>query len=349
MSSSERKTKQATPRKLRKSREDGEVAQGKKAIALLSVAVLMGAAVAMLKSIGLTLARLFDTIFVHIGQPVTEVWDVAAHDTGTALMEATVPFVGLSVFAVVGSTIAYHRGIPFSMKPIVPNFTRLNPAQGFKRMFGKRSWVETGVGLVQLVIWVSISYTLITYQMEDMLDLHACGLSCMEVVAWRLFRNIAIAALVLFLLLAVIETVLQAALYKNEQKMTATEYRREMKDSFGAPEIRRARARMRMEDQFFNTVDPEVIGVDMANMCFYSKKAAVAIRYHPEVAPIPMICAVASGAEVETLRNTIRQNGFPETRSRKVAETCLRRPVGTPAPQSIHKDLAAGISRMFEE
>jgi type III secretion protein U len=347
MSSSEKKTKQATPRKLRKAREDGSVAQSRKVTGLVVVAVLLGTVILIFKTVAQTLTQYFNVTFAFVGQPLTLVWDKAFYELAVALLKSVVPVVIVGAVTLFAASVTFHRGIPFSMKPIVPNFSRLSPSEGLKRMFGRRSWVETASGLLQLVVWTSISAVFILRYRDEFLSLHSCGLPCIEVTAWSLFKSLAVAAIILFLLLASIESVLQFALYKQDQKMTTTEYKREMKDNFGSPEIRRARARIRHEEQFYNTVDPEVIGVGMANMCFYSKNAAVAIRYHPEIAPVPYICAVASGNEVQVLRAKVRESEFPEMQSRKIAEACLRRPVGTPVPSEIHNALVAGINKMF--
>jgi type III secretion protein U len=311
------------------------------------VAALLGMLILLLKTVAQILTQYFNAIFPLVGQPLVQVWDRAAYDLMTTLLKSVGPVVGLGIAAVFATTIIFHRGIPFSMKPIVPDFSRLDPAQGFKRMFGLRSWVESSIGLLQLIVWTSLSAFIILQYRDDLLELYACGLPCVEVTTWKLFQSLAIAAIILFLFIAGIEVILQFALYRRDQKMTTSEFKREMKDSFGAPEIRRARARIRREEQFFSTVDTEVIGADRANMCFYSNSGAVAIRYHPEIAPVPYICAIAIGSDAPALRAKLRESEFPEMRSRKIVETCMKRPVGTPVPSEIHTELAAGISKMF--
>jgi type III secretion protein U len=347
MSSSEKKTKQATPRKLRKAREDGMVAQSRKAISLFVVAVLLGTMIPLLKTVAQILMQYFNSIFPLVGQPLDQVWDRALHEMTTTLLKAVGPVAGIGIATVLATTVMFHRGIPFSMKPIVPNFSRLDPAQGLQRIFGLRSWVESSIGLLQLIVWSSLSAFIILQYRDDLLGLYSCGLPCVEVTAWSLFQSLALAAIILFLLIAGIEVILQFALYRRDQKMTASEFKREMKDNFGSPEIRRARARLRREEQFYSTVNTEVIGAGMANMCFYSNSGAVAVRYHPEIAPVPYICAIASGRDVTALRAKMRESEFPEMRSRKIVEICLKRPVGTPVPPEIHTELAACISKMF--
>jgi type III secretion protein U len=345
--SSERKSKPASQQKLRKARRDGSVPQSQKVVTLIVVSAVLGAAILLIGMTRDALSDLFETTFGLIGAPLDVVQTRAPHAFLQALGQAVGPFLGLAVATAVLTSISYHRGIPFAMKPIVPDFARLNPAQGFKRMFGRRSWIEASVGLVQLVIWGAIACAVILDQWRILFHAHACGLPCLDALAWQLLRSLALAAIVLFLALAVLETVLQRALFNHEQRMTLSEYKREMKDNFGAPEIRRARARARAEDDYFNTVDIEQTGMEMANMCFFSDSGTIAIRYHPEVAPIPYICATGTGDRAIEIRNWIRANGFPELKSRKIVQSCLTRQSGTPAPKSVYKDLAAGIARMF--
>jgi type III secretion protein U len=346
MSSSESKTKQATPKKLRKSRSEGNVPQGKKFVTLTTLSCLLGALMVLLGPIQSAFTRYFETVLSLIGQPVLKVWPAAEHDLWSTLGVAVGPFALVAVSAVVIGSISYHRGIPFAIKPIIPDFKRLNPAEGFKRMFGRRSWVETSVGMVQLLIWSAIAYFLIQQEEGDIFKLFSCGVPCVDAIGLKLFRSLSIAAILLFLMFSVLEVIIQQALYAKDQKMTTSEFKREMKDNFGAPEIRKARMRLQMEDRLLSTVDRNVIGADMANMCFFYKDRAVAIRYHPEIAPVPYISVAETGEKAAELRRLLRIGGFPELESRKIVDGCVRRPVGTPVPPSVHPALVAGISQM---
>lgn len=345
--SSERKTKEATQQKLRKSRRDGNVPQGRKVVTLFVVSAVLGAVVLSFGTIGAALSQYLGTIFTLIGQPVDQIGQSALNDMLATVLVAAGPFVFLAPAVAVLVTIAYNRGIPFSIKPIVPDFSRMNPAEGLKRMFGKRSFIEALTGFVQILIWTIIAYFIINPHRHDLFKIYACGLPCMEVVTSGMLRDVIATAIALMLVYAVIEVVLQQSLYNQDQKMTSSEYKREIKDSYGAPEIRRARARLQHEERFFSTADPDVAHVDMANMCFYSAAGAVAIRYHPEAAPIPYICATATGEDIKAMRNRVRENGFKELKSRRLVDGCISYKAGMPVPRAMHEALTAGLMIIF--
>lgn len=346
--SSERKSKPASQQKLRKSRRDGSVAQSQKTITLLLVACLMLVAILQLHAIWLSLAALFDDIFPLVGQDIALVWVHAVRITLAQVMRDVGVFMLTALVIVIIGSITYHRGVPFSIKPIVPDFKRLNPAQGFKRILGKRSWIETSAGLVQLVIWGLIAFVLVSASADQFLSLSVCSLLCWSALSWTLLKNILIAAIVVMIAFAVLEVILQQALYRSDQRMTQTEVNRERKDNFGAPEIRRARQKLRQENQLLDTVDQSALGVDKANMCFFTETAAVGIRYHPDAAPVPLICCNARTAEeVRQLRMAIRMNGFPELHSEALAATCAKRKAGTPVPPALYAELGQGIRAMY--
>lgn len=344
MSDTEEKTKPPTDKKLRKQREEGNVAQSQTmtnfATCALGLAMLLLVAPLMLWQF----TTAFEEIFRAVPLPLEETRGGVMTLTVRAVIGAVLPVVGVTIAAALLATLLFHRGIPFSLKPIAPKFEKISPATGFKRLIARRAWAESGIGLARMAIWFALVGVSVWTLADGLFRLDRCGAPCTAEVALRLVWRLLPLAIAMLVVNAGVDMLVQTQLYRHEQKMSASEVKREQKDSYGAPEIRQARNRQRKE----SSRGAEHVGVERANMCFYGDEGAVAIRFHPENAPLPRVSAKARGAgAVADLRRTIRENGHPEEHNPLITGHCLRVTVGAPVPEIVFSDLAQAMHRMF--
>ncbi|WP_028957521.1 EscU/YscU/HrcU family type III secretion system export apparatus switch protein [Sulfitobacter sp. 20_GPM-1509m] len=344
MSDTEEKTKPPSEKKLRKQREEGNVAQSQAmtgfATCALGLGVLLAVAPLMLDRI----VKLFAAIFRAVPLPLSETRGGIVTLAIEAVVGAVAPLVGATVGAALLITMLFHRGLPFSMKPLTPKFDKLSPASGFKRLVSRRAWTETGIGLVRIVLWF-ISAAFVVWMLADTLfRLDLCGAPCTAELALTLVWRLLPLAIAMLLVNAGLDMLVQTQLYHHEQKMSVSEFKREQKDSHGAPEIRQARNQIRKE----SARGAEHAGVERANMCFYSEEGAVGIRFHPDHTPLPRVAATARGPEAAAaLRATIRNQDHPEEHNPLITGYCLRSTLGTPVPEAAFAELAQALGRLF--
>ena len=62
-------------------------------------------------------------------------------------------------------------GIVFSRKALIPDFKRLNPISGVKKLMSKRSLIKTAMSLVKLCIMFGIAYVAIMNDLEPLMEL----------------------------------------------------------------------------------------------------------------------------------------------------------------------------------
>jgi type III secretion protein U len=346
--SSEAKTRPASQQKLRKQRREGQLPQTNKLVSLGTTAVGLGATLALLPGIVVTLTDFFDSTFRRMNMPLAQTRAPMLSDLALTLFNAVMPVIAAVVITAVALTVLYLKGIPFSATPLIPNFNKLNPAKGLTRMFGKRSWIESGIGLVQILLWVGMGGTILLGMLHPMLALHACGLACADTVVETLGRRLVYAAIVFCVVMMGLDMLVQRFLYAQDQRMTNTEYKREQKDQHGTREMRSERRRLRQEAQSESDALAEHAGIDRANMCFFTADNAVAIRYHPKQAPMPRVAAVGIGRDAAiALRKAVADNGFRETEDSVITDNCLRVRPGMGVPERIFQDLALGMGRIF--
>ncbi len=205
-----------------------------------------------------------------------------------ALLAKTVgPVVGVAIVCAVAATFAQTQFL-VSTESMKPKFSRLNPLEGFKRLFSLKSLVETLKGIIKIAILMTIVFLSI----RDMFlessrylytDLTAACAHLVEVAGGMVMR-ICIA----FVAVAAMDFFYQWWDYERQMKMTKQEVKEEYKQMEGDPqvkgkikEIQRRRAQQRMMQQ--------VPGADVVirNPTHF----AVALRYKPDRDDAPIVLA----------------------------------------------------------
>lgn len=143
-SSSQDRNLPASPRKLQRAKEDGQVARSQD---LGHLAVLGGGA--------LTLVVLAPSMFGELRLAFMQQLSFNADtvlEAGTMVerlqLMALTGLIGCLIFAAIVTTVAVIGAVAaggwvLSSKPIMPDLTRLSPIQGFKGLFSKKKLAET--------------------------------------------------------------------------------------------------------------------------------------------------------------------------------------------------------------
>lgn len=284
------KTEKATPKKRRDERKKGNVLMSRDAVA---VATLLGTFLTLWLLTGAfaeQLAGFMALCLAMTGQEPREVPEVSGEMFVQALVllgKTVGPVVAVAILCAVAATFAQTRFL-VTTEPLKPKFSRINPLEGFKRLFSLRSLVETLKNLIKIIILMAIIFLSI----RDMFlessnylytDLSAACAHLVEVAAGMVLR-ITIA----FVAVAALDFFYQWWDFERNMKMTKQEVKEEYKQMEGDPqvkgkikEIQRRRAQQRMMQQ--------VPGADVVirNPTHF----AVALRYKPDRDDAPIVLA----------------------------------------------------------
>lgn len=340
----EAKTEEASPKKLRKQKEQGSVPKTADMAAI--VHLIVGLALFVFGGAGVVgdLERMFDTVLLGL----TEGWQSSAlqatRDGRAILLSLLFMVSGLSIATVTVITVLYHGGLPFSVTPLAPDFNRLNPAAGFARVFGRRSWIELALQLTRLLIWSALTGLVLLGVFEHLFRIDLCGASCAADLAKGVSRQWLGAALALCVVLLGAEFLAQKKLFLFEQRMSKSDVKREQKEQTGAPELRQARRKLQREIASSAGSSSK----SDANFAFHWKGSVVGIRYHPKTAPVPRVTARASGADGAKLRAYFQKQRVPMAENAVIVCACLTVPPGTPISEDIFGEVAAAIGALMQ-
>lgn len=299
---SEEKTLQASQRKLKKQREKGSVVTSKEAVmSVVGIAALIYL-YSMRFSIAEKLAALWvlepayegQTFWLQLQSKTTIVWQLG--------LELVMPLMGIVIGIGILTGMLVSGGPVFSMEPINPSFDKINPAQGFKKLFSRKAMMSFLMNVIRLTVLLVVFGLILLAAWEALLLAPVCGLLC-AIEAWDgvLFPMI-VGAVAVMTAMAVFDYMVQRAEFMNEQKMTQSEFKREMKDQMGDPHMR---GHLKQERKSMLTTNT---GPSKATlMVSAGGKASVGIRYVEGETPAPLVVArVKSGPAI---RNMARKSG----------------------------------------
>lgn len=201
----------------------------------------------------------------------------------------------LLLIAGVGSNLIQHR-LVFSTQPLTPKFSKISPAAGFARLFGKQAGANFLKGIFKVVL-VGVVMTLVLWPERHRLDAMVrfdpmSILHITKTISVQLMGTV-VAALAL---VAALDYLFQYRQWFERQKMTLEEIKEEYKQSEGDPHIKgriRQIRHARMKKRMMAAVP--AASVIITNPTHY----AVALKYDRGM-PAP-IC-VAKGVDVLALK-----------------------------------------------
>ena len=197
-------------------------------------------------------------------------------------------------------------GPVFSLESVKPKFDHINPAQGLKRIVSLRNVVEFAKAAAKVIALTVAFWLVLRGAIEPLFEVPSCGQTCLGQTALAAFRPLAATAMVAFLIIGLLDLLVQRQLFLRDMRMTRTESKREVKDLEGDPLIRSERRRMRTQ----LTSQQVRVGLRQAVIAVYHEDQIVGLRYRPGDTPIPVVVCKASGAAGTQMIGEARRLGI---------------------------------------
>lgn len=236
--SHEDRTEEPSERRLREAIERGDVPRSAD---VNSVFVLGGLAlaIAMAGPASGSIMALGRAWFERVGGVGNEARDVFAASTQFLAGTALIVLVPLGLFFVAGlaSGLVQHRPV-FSTQALMPQLSRLSPAQGFERIFGRRARLHALKGFVRVIaLGAALVFTL-----WPLRGFFAATLGTAAPLLPALIQDVTLrvlyAALGLFAVFAVLDYLHEWREWHAKLRMTKEEAKEERKSDEGHPEIK---------------------------------------------------------------------------------------------------------------
>lgn len=242
------KSEEPTAKRKQQAREKGEIARSRE---LNTLAILLGGTGGMLMfgaGLGIKILEIMQQNFDLPRELLYSERHMALHllyAAKTAAEGIWPLFLILLIAAIIGPVAL--GGFLFTMEPLTPKFSRLNPLSGLKRMFSVKSLVELVKSLAKFLVVLMVALFVLARAQDGLFalahqPLEYAILSAIQTIGWcSLWLACAM------ILIAAVDVPFQLWDSNQKLKMTKQEVKDEYKDSEGKPEVKGRIRRMQME------------------------------------------------------------------------------------------------------
>ncbi|MDH0174448.1 flagellar biosynthesis protein FlhB [Aeromonas dhakensis] len=304
--SAQDKTEEASSQKLRKAREEGQIARSKE---LSSAGLLLLGGLAMqwmVPSFGNFFAELMKRPLRFDWQGAREP-QMMIHWTAESLLSmlwVLLPLFGFLALLLVLLSIV-PGGMVLTWKKLLPSAEKINPLKGLKRMFSSHSMMELLKSVLKILLIGSTLALMLQHQWPLLMMMNRMPPQAAMEQALRILSQAFILLGSVQMLIAVLDVPYQRWSLNKQLRMTKQEVKDEHKNSEGRPEIKAKirqvqgmLARARIEQRV-----PQA-DVIIVNPTHY----AVAIKYDPARANAPYVIAKGVDGMAERIRQVAKQH-----------------------------------------
>jgi len=289
VSDSEEKVLPPTPRKLRQARQRGEIARSKEIVTAVVTLTAFGTLFLSVPALFDRFGEILRTTAALEDRPLAEAFQLLMPRLGWAGLEVLGPLLVLMAGLAVLTGIVSNGGLVFAADPVMPRFDRLNPVEGFRRLFKLRSLVELGKSLLKLAVVMGICTLLLREALNALMQQPACGMACLPGVIRAVSLPLVADCCGAFLVLGLLDIAVQRWLFRRDMRMTRSEHKRDRKNEQGSPEMLARRRKEQQEDAKLGART----GLRNATFVIQSRDAALAFRYVKGDINVPILVARA--------------------------------------------------------
>lgn len=303
------KTEEATPQKLAKAREKGDVA---KTPDLAMLASFAGAAAVIAIAGGWMSRNLAAELLPFIAHPDSMnleghgAIEVARHAARAAAPILLAVMLVAAVMGAAGNLV--QTGLMFSPEKIKPDWKKVSPLGGLKRTLGPDGLMQFFKSLVKIVMVGWVGWVVMKPYIHPLKELAALDTAAMLPLMVEILRKLVFATAALMLVIAGFDWFWQRQRFLKRMRMTKEEQKEEFKNSEGDPHFkakRRQIAIQRSRRRMMAAV-PNATMVVM-NPTHY----AVALRYEAGEAAAPQCVAKGMDAVALKIRALAEEHGVP--------------------------------------
>lgn len=316
------RTEEPSQRRLQEARERGQVPRSRE---LTNFATMIGGSVALI-TMGSFLAGKMSRLmrqFMAIDPRRLDDPQFMMSSLGEAAMTA-LPAV-LPIFAtLIGLVLLASMllgGWNFSPAALIPDFSRMSPLSGLKRLFGLHGVTELGKALLKLAVVGGVCAAIVSWLFADVLALGrmapraAIGRGA-GLLSWAFVWLCASLALI-----AIVDVPLQLFQFKRSLRMTRQELRDEAKESDGRPEtkqrIRQMQQQLARRRMMHKVPTADVVIVNPTHF-------AVALKYDPKNMRAPRVVAKGVDLVAQNIRRIAEEHRVPVFAAAKLARALYR-------------------------
>lgn len=345
--SAQERTEQATPKRREDARRKGQVPRSRD-LNSAAVTLAVGSALYLLGSqIAGRLSGMMQRGFSLSREQATDL-SYLLPALGNAAGEGLRACAAVLAVAMLAALLApmVLGGWNFSSQALAPQFKRLNPLEGIKRMFSIRALVELGKALAKFGVVALVAALVLWNEAPTLLALGREPLTQAIGHALTLAGQALLAITGGLLIIAGFDVPYQLWQHAKQLRMSRQEVREEHKESEGSPEVK-SRIRQLQQQIASQRMMQEIPTADV--VVTNPTHFAVALRYDEKRMRAPVVVAKGADLIAARIRELAAEHGVPLFEAPPLARALHRSvDIGAEVPSSLYVAVAQVLSYVFQ-
>ena len=346
------KTEPATEKKLSDARKEGQVAKSKEVGNALTLLVMFLLLRMWVGTLGGQLMGLFSAFYSRIPDTLVN-WNGYLPQRDMLLLfrqlllnvlTIMAPVLALTfALAIVADVVQVKWQV--TTKPLMTKFSKLNPINGFKRIFSVNSLVELIKAILKIGLLLYVSYSYLKDKVPYIFMLYDIPLLQAIQLIGQLVIDLGIRIAVVYILIAAGDYIYQKVKFSRDMRMTKQEVKDEYKQQEGDPQVK-GKIRQRMQEASRRRMMQSLPQADVVitNPTHY----AVAIRYDAAVADAPIVLAKGEDYLARRIKELAKEYDIEIVENKPLARMLYANvDVGQAVPPELYQAVAEVLAFVY--
>lgn len=347
-SDKESKTENPTEKRLGEAREEGNVPSSKEIPAASAIFALSFYFTVYGEKVFVEQSSMMRSLVEsHIGHDQLQKTSLISIVEGLLLSTVKLWWPLFLILATVGFLASAAQNMPrLVAKRITPQFSRISPVSGWKRIFSSNNLAEFSKSVAKLAATILVFTITLSAALQSVVAIMFQSPSAMALTLSLLMGKVIFSLAVVAACVAALDLAWQRYHWWTGLKMTKQQIKDEFKQTEGDPVIKgrlRSLGRDRARNRMMKAVPTATLII--ANPTHF----AVALRYNQDVDPAPMVVATGTDLIALKIREIAEQNQVPVFEKVELARALHKSvSVGQIIPPQFYQALAEIIRIIYD-
>lgn len=341
------KTENATPRKLNKAKKEGQVPRSRE-VTLATTLITITAVLSIFgNSIFQNLQNMFTVFFQsYLTTNLTEeklsnIFKFAIVNGGKNILIFVLPIM---IAGIIGNLL--QTGFMFISEGLKPNFGKLNPVQGFKRMFSITTFVGVLKDILVVIVVSFVGYQFFMNNYSDIVNMNNLIINYIPSNYLSYVTDVFKKISMIMIVIAAADFAFQKYKFNKDMKMTKQEVKDEFKQDEGDPEIKGKR-KQKMKEIISRTMLTKV--PDATVVITNPTHLAVALKYERGIDSAPTVVAKGADRTALKIKEIAKENDVPIIENKPMARLLFSKvEVDQEIPMDMYQAVAEILALVYK-
>jgi len=243
-------------------------------------------------------------------------------------------------------TKLFQTGPVFTFFPLKPDPKRLNPVQGFKRVFSLRMLFEAGKTFLKFGLFAAIAYGAIVGAFPSILSMPQVDPKGYAPMLLQAICALSFKLVLALFLIALLDLLYTRWDYAKKMRMSRRELKEEVKRREGDPQVRAKIKELQREAAKRSRSAQRVPDADV--LITNPTHLAVALEYRRDEMKAPRLIAKGAGETAENMKSFARRSDVPVIERPGLARHLFREvDIDQPIPESAYEPVARIYAEIY--